>query len=108
MINYICDACGKTAPAPTAEWDLRHCPPLGWFTRRGVALAASGKYTVFVIVCGEKCCSAYDMAEVEQVGMHWNKTVITTDDSSFKGLFPINPTKVKRVRSTRSTRGSHE
>lgn len=86
MITFKCDACDKTAPAPTALWDMRTCPPLGWFSRRGLS---PDRYEVLVVVCSQKCSGVYDKAEAEAVGQVWNKIVVTTDDEEFKGVFPI-------------------
>lgn len=86
MIIYKCDVCATCADAPTAAWDMRHCPPLGWFTRRGMTKAM---YEVNVVVCSKTCGDAYDLAEVEQVGLSWSKVIVITDDSDFKGIFPL-------------------
>lgn len=90
MITYKCDVCGKSASAPTALWEMRSCPPLGWLLRRGLAPTHRGKHEVQVIVCSEACSGAYDVAESEQVGAVWTKIVVTTnDDEDFEGVFPV-------------------
>ena len=92
MITYKCDVCDKTAPAPTAAFEMRSCPPLGWFVRRGLT---KDRHEVHVVVCSKACGDRYDRAEAEEVGFSWTPIVVSTNDEGFKGIFPI---KVKKPR----------
>lgn len=85
MIVYKCDVCDKTETAPTAAYDMRCMPPIGWLTRRG---RTTSNHEVYVVVCSKVCGEEYDAVEAKQVGFSWSPVIVSSDDG-FKGIFPL-------------------